>query len=158
MRDLRSRANLQALGTTEDRLKDISPTLALQECLDRAYAYMLFYANEAAKLPESEIWRDTLSGKIPHETIRAERDARAEVAYLAGRALDIGIEEKKVQLAEAAAAMIANLVESVMDEVGLTADQRKRVGPAIRHQLSDIDGEAKPATSPAALPAGRKVA
>lgn len=157
MRDLRSRANLEALDLNTDRFREISPETALQECLDRAFAYLRFYASEADKLPADKIWRDTIAGRIPHEAIRAEKDMRAEVAYLAGRALDIGLETRKVQLGERAADMLTDFIESVMEEVGLNAEQRRKLGPAIRHHLPVVEGTTT-TPSPAALPAGRKAA
>lgn len=149
MRELRQRA-VTEVENRDSLFRDVSPEDALQTVLNNAHAMMLFYEEEAGKVKKSELWRDTISGRIPHEAIRAAQQSRAEVAHLAGRAIDLGLELRKVNLAERNADILTVFIESVMNEVGLNPAQRRKLGPAIRLTIANMAQEPSPAAEEAA--------
>jgi hypothetical protein len=132
MRDMKARA---ALDPSRPAFNDVSPEQALQETLDRAYSWMIYWATVADKLSIEDRWRSTINGKIPHEAIRAEAEYRQEVAYLAARALDLGIAERQVALNERTAAALVGVLDQAMDAAGLNKDQRRALGAGLREAI-----------------------
>jgi hypothetical protein len=57
-------------------------------------------------------------------------------------ALDIGIEEAQLKLAEREADMVSDYLEAVISDLSLTPDQRRKLGPAMRRHLELIEGTA----------------
>lgn len=50
----------------------------------------------------------------------------------------MGVAEAQVRIAEQQAQMMRRLIESVMDELELTAKQRELLGPALRKHMADM--------------------
>jgi hypothetical protein len=48
-------------------------------------------------------------------------------------------------LAETQTRLVTELIEGVMNEIGLTPEQRKKLGPAIRSNMTMIEAKAKEA-------------
>lgn len=136
MRDMKSKA---ARDPSKPVFKNIAPEEALQETLDRAYSWMIYWATAADKLSIEDRWRSTINGKIPHEAIRAEAEYRQEVAYLAARALDLGIAERRVALEERTANALIGVLDAAMDAAGLNKTQRRALGAGLREA---IEGQA----------------
>lgn len=69
----------------------------------------------------------------------SERDRLARFAKVAS---DMGIEDRKLHVAEAQTALMSRFVEGVLGRVGLTPEQRREIGPAVRAELATINGTA----------------
>ena len=69
----------------------------------------------------------------------AERDRLSRFAKVAS---DMGIEDRKLHVAEAQTALMGRFVEGVLGRVELTPEQRKAIGPAVRAELATINGTA----------------
>lgn len=145
MRDLKAKA---ALDPDRPTFTNVRPEEALQEALDRAFSWMNYYAKEASKLPRTQLWRETINGRVAHEVLRAEAEARQEVAYLAARSLDLGLAERQLQLNEQTATIMISFIELVVGRLNLTPSQRRALGPTIRESLADFEGTARELTQP----------
>lgn len=82
---------------------------------------------------------------ITHEDHRAlirldgeERDRLAKLCY---QAAQLGIEERRVKLAEEQGGKIATVVRRMLDEMNLTDEQMAEAGPAFRRALGAVFNE-----------------
>lgn len=135
----------------------ISTADALQQCLDRAVALYRFAADQVdnlafADLPEgvehlSELPtnQDPLFEVIsnpqgpdviqPHRYLTMEREARLEVQKLAAMMTQLGIAERVVRVQEAQATLVVAAVREAAIEAGLSHDQVRILGAALRNNL-----------------------
>jgi hypothetical protein len=67
------------------------------------------------------------------------------VSSYAANATAMGLDAKLAQLAETQTRLVTELIEGVMNEIGLTPEQRKKLGPAIRSNMTMIEAKAKEA-------------
>lgn len=135
LREMREMATVDVLNRD---FMQVSPEDALQECLNRAYEYMLVFARMAETIPKDKLFRETINGEILHPVIRAESEVRAEVAYLAAKSMDLGLAERQVQLSERTTDIFSEVIEAVMTQIGLNETQRQAVGPALREQMARL--------------------
>lgn len=70
------------------------------------------------------------------------QDERKHLAQVCKMALDAGVAERQVRLAEEQGKMIAFVIRSVLDELKLTADQRLAVPGVVRKHLMLVAAEA----------------
>jgi hypothetical protein len=66
--------------------------------------------------------------------------ATDRLARYSKMALDIGIEEAQLTLAEREADMVSHYLEAVISDLSLTPEQRRQIGPAMRRHLELIEG------------------
>jgi hypothetical protein len=133
----------------------ISTADALQECLDRAVALLRFASNQIDNLlidapddlanlgyeedPLFEVITnpqgpDTL---LPHRYLKMEEEARREVEKLAAMMTQLGIAERVVRVEEAKAALIVAAIRESALEAGISHDQVRLLGAALRRRLPD---------------------
>lgn len=131
---------------------------ALQECLDRAVALYRFAADQvdnlSTDLPEGEEHLSNLPTSAdplfevisnpqgpdviqPHRYVLMEREARQEVEKLASMMTQLGIAERVVRVQEAQAVLVVAAIREAAIETGLSQDQVRRLGEAIRGRLDD---------------------
>lgn len=124
------KARNQALvtGTPEP---DINPEDAMQFILDRAVHMLKNAIKGVADLKPDEVWVDTMVGRIPNEWIRLEEDLRKEVHQIAGRMLQLNIDGRRADAAEAIAIVMAPVLETIFKELKLTAKQKARAPEAV---------------------------
>jgi hypothetical protein len=72
--------------------------------------------------------------------------ATDRLARYSKMALDIGIEEAQLKLAEREADMVSHYLEAVLTDLSLTPEQYKRLGPSMRRHLELIEGTATEVT------------
>lgn len=119
---------------------DIAPEDAMQYTLDVATS-MLKHAVEArATLRPDELWRDTMVGRIPNEWIRLEQDLRKEVYQIAGRMLQLDIDGRRANAAEAVAMLIAPVMDHIFKELHLTSKQKKAAPQAVHSGMKLLEG------------------
>lgn len=118
----------------------VNPDKAIGVCLNQAAGYMSIYGQEVAQLDQKEIVDE--DGNV-NVWIRLHQREMDRVAKYSVAASQMGINERSVKLAEAQTVMMGELVARVINQLGLTEAQRKKVGPAIRENLALIEGEAR---------------
>jgi hypothetical protein len=111
---------------------EADPVEALQEVLDGLVADLRFTQKQVDRLPEDQLWRDTMVGRIPNEWIRLRDDYRQGVAALAGSMIARGIAEKAVNVKAAQAALMATMVKEALRRAGLPQSAIARVGDELR--------------------------
>ncbi len=117
----------------------VTPTQAITGVLRLAVGN-LAYVN--AKVLEIEDEDDLFDPKGGGRWVRWQERLMDKVAKYAATAVNMGVQERQIKLAEEQTRLMAQLLEGVMSEVDLTPAQRKRVGPAIRNQLAIVEAKA----------------
>lgn len=110
------------------------------EVLERTTSLLRVAAAEADKLAPDKMWITTIGGPMPHEWIRMEQDLRQEACFVAGRMLGLDIANRRVLAAERMAEVLAPIFKAVLDDLNLTAAQKKRVPQAVRGGLQLLEG------------------
>lgn len=141
---------------------EVDPFDALLECIWIAKGEVVYCSERIAELGEDEAVvtfaeRSETDGIVKGESehsvstktstvaelniwIVARRDAVDRMARYAKMAIDAGIAERQVQIAERVGGMIGRLVSSVLDELELTAGQRELAPMVMRKHLTAIAG------------------
>jgi hypothetical protein len=74
--------------------------------------------------------------------IVARRDAMDRLARYAKMALDAGVEERRVRLAEGMAAQLAPVLDAIMRELELTPKQKEKAPAIVERNLLTLEGPA----------------
>lgn len=125
----------------------IAPEDALLQEVHRSASVVAFLDQEVGGIAHEGMDLITLTenGWRTRAFIDVWTEQRAHLAKVAKMALDAGVAERQVRLAEEQGAIVANILRSIFGdpELGLSAEQ-KRAAPAIarRHLLSIGTGEA----------------
>lgn len=134
---------------------DVSPMDALLWCVritagEVAYATWrveLLSEDEAVLQPETTLNR--IGGKItqeitrtPHELniwIKVRQDCVARLARYSKMALDAGVAERQVQLAEEAGERLALMIRSILNQLKLTPEQEQKAPEIVRGALAQLE-------------------
>jgi hypothetical protein len=124
----------------------------LDECLRRAVGDMRFAAGYVDDLPIDDFWVKKVDahGNIlvePHPWVQLEKLSREEVVEIATRMAGLDIDERRVALQEAQAALLQRALRVAMEAVGLTPEQQKLLGPALRNARAVLEGAAVEGTA-----------
>jgi hypothetical protein len=133
---------------------DVHPHEALLHALRVTAGEVAYCDEQIRKLQEDELFErpaETYYAQMPSgawQLIEEKRDAEVisrwvqlrdgsldRMAKYSKMALDVGIEERTVQLAERQAELVTRFFESVLDELELTPEQYEKLGPAMRKNL-----------------------
>lgn len=121
------------------------PAEAVQAVLDHIYAAYQYATQQMFSLTEDEYWRETLGGRVPHEWIREQERLALQVVHIAGKASGMGLAERMVRIQEAQAGMFALVVDQVLKELGMGANDRHKAHELIAAKLEQqaaIEGTA----------------
>lgn len=114
------------------------PADAVQEVLDAMLAMWRHAWLEVQTLEETDYWRETIAGKIPHEWIREHERLGLQIVHVASKATAMGVAERRVRLDEAKAILFAGIVDTVMKEFNVPQDQRIQMHERIAAGLDDL--------------------
>jgi hypothetical protein len=145
----------------------ITTNQALQECLDRAVSLWRFADQQLDALtitsadadPDApfEGFFEELPGAggsvrvVPNRWYTLALDARRDVERLAGMMTQLGIAERHVRVEEARAVLVIAAIKDAAIEVGLTNDQVRNLGAALRSKLSG-EGSSQPVAAAPGTP------
>jgi hypothetical protein len=135
---------------------DIEPVEALLMTLRMSYGHLSWLRFEITQLKD----KASFDARV---LLRMFDDERERVARIAKMALDAGVQERQVRLAERYGEMLANLLMTIFGdpELALTTKQERVLPGLLRRHLVVVDDQLPPnrqllPASPAARPAGRK--
>lgn len=115
---------------------DLTPAQAIDGVLKLSAGQLAYITMKVASLDEDELFEKLESGQVvDNRWVRAQRRSMMDLAQFSKVAADMGVDERMAQLAEQHTAFIQELVEGVFSDVGLTKEQRAKVGPAMRKRL-----------------------
>lgn len=117
-------------------LIETSPQQALLDELARSAGALAFYQ---ARLDEADdpngLLVRTMFGSTPSTWLQLWNDERDRMARISTAALKAGIEERRVQLAEAQGALIADAIRRILNRLNLTHEQLTLVGTVVPEEL-----------------------
>jgi hypothetical protein len=117
--------------------KKVMPGEALMEMLWTAYGQVHWLADEISK-------HDDLTSFDARVLIQAHKDERDRVAHVAKTALDAGVQERQIRLAELYGEVIATAIARILDGLKLTPAQRTRSREVVRTVLLALEKPEEP--------------
>jgi len=110
----------------------VEPTEALLTVLYLSAGHLEFVRSELTAQQDGTTFEAQVLG-------RQWNEERERVARIAKMALDAGVAERQVQLAERYGHQLAEMLRAVFDELELTAAQRERLPDLLRRHLAPAD-------------------
>jgi hypothetical protein len=124
---------------------EMDPADALCKCVALAAGEVAYCTAKVQALDHADmIETDHRGRRQMHLWIRERRKCMDRLARFAKMALDAGVAEREIALAEAQAEMVASVLTAVMDEVGLTEKQRERLQEVLPRHLYALEGARTP--------------
>ncbi len=103
--------------------------------------------------PKSESFREVKQSSVTlHIWIQARHSALDRLARYSKMALDAGIAERQVKLAETAGDEIAQSIRSILDNLLLTPEQERRAPEIVREAMEKLERTASPQAAIEARP------
>lgn len=132
-RRLKEEATIQAIEKFGGR-RDIDPAAALLEEVHRTAGHVSWLESQIAE-GQVSIAETTLRGVEPSVWMQLYNTERNRLIAVTKAALDAGIAERQVQLAEAQGLMLASVIRAILDDLELSALQRDKAPGVIRQHL-----------------------
>lgn len=134
-----AKAELDALGGA----LDVDPAEALLAMVRKAawnvcYLETLLQPEGDGDAPSLVTWSE--QGGKPHPHVQLYNEERDRLARFSKLALDAGVSERLVRLAEDQGRVVIQLVEAAFQELGLTEEQRQRV-PVVMGRLIELQAK-----------------
>jgi hypothetical protein len=136
--------------------REVDPHTALLEELHRTAGAVQWLGAIVADLDKDDVvWgkvRDKVGGEDQGRTYEARPNAfvslwqaeRDRLAKVAKTCVDVGIEERRVRLAESAGQQLAAVIRSVLDQLLLTDEQRSLAVQVVPDELRRLAGDVVP--------------
>lgn len=141
------------------RVPDVKPHDALLMCVRIAAAEVAYYSHMIAELDPDDVmgrpmkeavastkdYHTVVDLQLPPELnvwVRARGAALERLAKHSKMAIDAGIEERLVSMAEKVGNRLAATIEAILGQLDLTPAQMRRAPQAIRSQLMLLEGGA----------------
>lgn len=105
--------------------REIAPDRALLEEVHRTAGHVAWLGRTVADLDDLTQWGQ--AGRAPSVWVEIYQRERAHFVRVAKTALDAGIAERQVRLAERYGDMLADVIDGLLDGLDLTNDQRAKV-------------------------------
>lgn len=121
---------------------EMNPLDAILWCIRIRAGEVKWLSDRIAKLQEKEWVHDTIVGKQFHLFVRERHAASQDLVRFSQIAISLGIAERAVKLAETYGEMLARLIQGILGDLDLTAEQRAKAPSIIRHHLIVLDGGA----------------
>jgi hypothetical protein len=121
--------------------KDINPMDAIIWCIRVTAGEVEWLGNELVKITAKEEWFEhTVMGKQMHVLQRTRAEAQDRLVKYSKTALDLGLAERSVRLAEQFGQTIARLLEGIREDLELNTKQKERWPIVIRKHLILLQG------------------
>jgi hypothetical protein len=112
-----------------------TPAEAIQGVLNLSVGQLLYVNSQVLDLEPGDY---TDEAGVTNEWVRWQDRLMDQVSRYAAIAANMGVQERQVRVQEAQTELIAKVLQGVVRDLELTPAQRKRVGPAIRKQLTAL--------------------
>ena len=122
----RREAVAEAAATYAAR-RDLPPEEALAEVIGLTAGAVAWLAGRVAEdeTPDSDV-------------VRVYGEERDRLARVAKAALDVGLDTRRVQLAEAQGRLVAVVIQGVLQDLGLSREQRALAPEVVRRRLAEL--------------------
>ena len=124
--------------------REVDPHTALLEELYRTAGHVAWLGDTVAELERDELHGPVGDGENARREasvwIRLYQDERAQLARVAKTCVDVGIEERRVKIAEEQGALFAQVIRGILDDLGVA--DNPEVPAVIRRHLTLVSGAA----------------
>jgi hypothetical protein len=124
--------------------REVDPHTALLEELHRTAGAVAWLTGMVADLEESDAHGPVGDGEHPrheaHVWIRLYQEERGHLARVAKTCVDVGIEERRVRLAESQGELLAQVIRGVLSDLGVA--NHPQASTVVRRHLTAIAGTA----------------
>jgi hypothetical protein len=129
---------------------DINPMEALLMCVRITAAEVAYFSSRIGELDDNQITVRPRQEQIAQKDgvaidlrqtkelniwIRARKESMRDLARFSKMALDAGVEERLVRVAESVGDSIAKAIRSILDDLDLSADQAEQAPEIVRKHL-----------------------
>lgn len=128
--------------------KDINPLDAIIWCIRITAGEVEWLSAEIAKVPMEDWIEVAYIGKQMNVLQRARADAQDRLVRYSRDAIQLGLAERAVRLAENFGAMLARLLENIAQELHLSRAQKEQWPRIVRRQLILLEGGTPPEDPP----------
>jgi hypothetical protein len=138
--------------------REVTPDVALLEEVHRTAGHVAWLAEVVAKIEHDDlVWGkteeaektatefsgvDTTYKAVPNIWLTLYQQERKHLAAVAKAAIDAGIAERQVRIAEQQGQMLAKVINRVLDALALTGEQKARVPEVVPQILRSISSAA----------------
>jgi hypothetical protein len=84
--------------------------------------------------------RGTTEEAVPHVLLKIYQAERTHLVKVCGEAIRAGVEERRVKLAEQQGALLVQVIQGILDDLGLNAEQRALVPEIVPRRLRAVAG------------------
>lgn len=98
--------------------RDVEPQQALIEELHRTAGLVAFYESKAAEDPEA-LLESTMFGKSPNAWVKLHAAERKHFTDVAAVCVKLGLDERRVRLAEQQGTLLAQVIRGVLADLGV---------------------------------------
>lgn len=131
--------------------REVAPHQALEEELWRAAGHVAFLAAEVASLDDAELTAPVgVAGESedgvrhhprfePHVLVRLYQSERRHLAEIAKTCIAVGLEERRVQVAERQGELLAKVIRGVLSDLGVA--DRPEVPKVVRRHLALVGSD-----------------
>ena len=121
--------------------KTINPFEAIIWCIRITAGEVEWLSQQIARIDDEDQWIEhTPLGKQMHVMQRTRADAQDRLVRYSRDAIQLGLAERAIRLAETYGQQIARLLEGIGAELGLTTAQKKEWPKIVRRQLIMLEG------------------
>lgn len=144
--------------TTLGLSRDVSPSEALLEEVRWTAGHVDWLRDRVREVERDElVWgktkvkdgygpmgpsAETVEGATPSVWYDLYEKERKHLVTVCTAALRAGVEERRVRLAEAQGAQVAEVIRAILDDLGLTTEQQQKVGTVVPARLRLLAGGA----------------
>lgn len=129
--------------------RDIDPVQALAEEVRRTAGHVAWLANEVRQLEYKGegLLEFSPQGRMQNQIIKMYQDERDRLVKVSKVAIDAGVAERTIQLAEQQGQILATVIRDILwdKELELTPAQRQLSSAVVRRHLTALDAVAEPA-------------
>lgn len=118
---------------------EMAPIDALMWCIRITAGEVHWLSVKLTQTPQSEWLESTIMGKQLNLWARQRHLAIDRLAKYSKWAIDAGIAERQVRIAEMYGETLARLIQGILEELRLTVDQREQAPEIVRRQLALVD-------------------
>lgn len=127
-------ALLQEVRRTAGHVAWLGRLIAGMESEDELWGYV----GSAGSQSDEKGSRDFYASIEPVVWLRLYHQERAHLKSVAKAAIDAGIAERQVRLAEQQADLLAGALQAILNDLGLTEKQRKQAPGIVRRHLQSL--------------------
>ena len=117
---------------------ELDPHQALLNEVYRSAGHVQWLEDKVRLLTDGDMSEETIAGKVPNFWIRWYTDERMRLVNSAAVCIKAGVAERRVKIAEEQGRVLADAIRTILNELGLNADQQRKAPEIVRAVLQSV--------------------